>query len=335
MPTRDALPLLEAWLGALSTEGAAAASAALADQLLEGEVGLEHLEVEPLLERVLELEHLEVEPLLERVLKLEHLEVEPLLERVLEPLLERNQFLVVEDRVRRQLAVSLEQLLRGLREELASPAARSGRRDRVVARLLAGQAELARALEGLAAANLGAGFARSTQVSADYSAETQLLALHLDPAQLPPPILDLGCGRTAALVAHLRAAGKEALGLERLTTAAPHVLVGDWLEHDLGVARWGTVLSHLGFSLHFLHHHLRGGREPARYARRYLAILRALRPGGCFCYVPGLPFIEQHLSQGYRVKRYPTLGPPAAPGDPPLADDARVALGYAAHVTRL
>ena len=79
----------------------------------------------------------------------------------------------------------------------------------------------------------------------------------------------------------------------------------------------GTVLSHLGFSLHFLHHHLRPGDEALRYARRYMEVLRSLRPGGVFAYAPGLPFVEEHLDAGrWRLERTPLPVPDAAVAPP-------------------
>jgi hypothetical protein len=141
---------------------------------------------------------------------------------------------------------------------------------------------------------------------AEYSAALQLRVLDLDPAALPEPILDLGCGAGATLVRELRRLGKDAHGLDHAEGSEPFLHVADWLDFDLGHGRWGTVLSHMGFSNHFVHHHLRSGETAARYARRYMQVLGALRPEGLFAYAPGLPFLERLLPpERYALSRHP------------------------------
>lgn len=164
-------------------------------------------------------------------------------------------------------------------------------------------------------------------VCSEYAPTLQLDALGLAEAPLRAPILDVGCGASAGLVRALRAQGRAATGVDR---AAPDdvALVGDWLTFPYGQGRWGTVLSHHGFSLHFLHHHHAQGPEAYAYAQAYMAILRSLEVGGLFAYVPGLPFIEGLLPAGqYRCTRV-TL--PAA-----LQGIAGFEVEYAAHVERL
>lgn len=162
----------------------------------------------------------------------------------------------------------------------------------------------ARLAAAVAADARRAGVREAPVVSATYDPATQLAVLALDPATLLEPILDLGCGPDARLVRHLRALGKDARGVDRVATPGEGVARGDWLDWPVAPASLGTVVSHLGFSLHFLHHHLRPGGDPARYARRYMELLRALRPGGTFAYAPGLPFVEAHLPAGaWRVER--------------------------------
>ena len=128
-----------------------------------------------------------------------------------------------------------------------------------------------------------------------YSPELQLELLHLDIDTLAQPVLDLGCGREAHLVQFIRRMGVSAYGFDRLVTDAPGVTRGSWFEAPLDERSWGTVIAHLSFTLHFLNAHLVPSDRAARYARQYMRILGALRPGGCFAYAPGLPFIEELL----------------------------------------
>lgn len=143
----------------------------------------------------------------------------------------------------------------------------------------------------LVVADLGP--APAEAVAAEYSPQLQVQALGL--LDLPAgPVLDVGCGRHAALVRHLRAAGVPAVGLD-LHASACLAVQADWLDVDYGARCWATVTSHLGFALHFLHHHHAGRPIAERYAQAYMRILRSLPPGGTFAYVPSLPFIEDLL----------------------------------------
>lgn len=139
-------------------------------------------------------------------------------------------------------------------------------------------------------------------VASTYSPVLQLQALG-DPRPCPP-VLDLGSG-DGALVAHLRADGIDTVGLDRDPGHAG-AIQGDWLHADYGVDRWGTVLAHLSFSLHFLHHELARSARIRDYARTYRRILASLRPGGTFAYVPAVPPIEHALDPDrYLVTRHP------------------------------
>jgi hypothetical protein len=124
---------------------------------------------------------------------------------------------------------------------------------------------------------------REVQCS-EYSPTLQLEVLGLT-VEMVEPVLDVGCGAAAALVHTLRAAGRMAEGIDR--EAPADAIVADWLQFDYGVDRWGTVISHLGFSLHLLHHHLAGRAAAFVHAEVYMQILRSLRVGGVFAYAPG------------------------------------------------
>jgi SAM-dependent methyltransferase len=184
----------------------------------------------------------------------------------------------------------------------------------------------ARLAAALAAEARGAGLRAAPVVCASYDPELQLRVLGLEAASLAEPILDLGCGREARLVRHLRALGKDARGVDRVAEPGEGVSRGDWLVWPVSPSSLGTLVSHLGFSLHFLHHHLRADGDPARHARRYMELLRALRPGGTFAYAPGLPFVETHLpADAWRVERSAVPVPQGAAAGPGW---------YASRVTR-
>ncbi|HEY6878180.1 MAG TPA: hypothetical protein VI299_09175, partial [Polyangiales bacterium] len=99
------------------------------------------------------------------------------------------------------------------------------------------------------------------------------------------------------------------------------------------LGRYGTIVSHQAFSLHFLHHHHAAGDTAFDYARTFMAILRALVPGGVFAYAPGLPFIESVLT-GYRVQRVPFAPALRVPLLVDIEQRSGLSFSYATHVTR-
>lgn len=140
----------------------------------------------------------------------------------------------------------------------------------------------------------------------EYDPQFQLSLWGVQPTDLLEPVLDIGCGEQGLLVQHLRDAGLEAWGLERFGGTSEFIWTGDWLEMPLEPGSWGTIISHMGFSNHFFHHHLRKDGHPERYARRFMEILEALKLGGRFLYAPGLPFFEPLLPKDrFQVVTHP------------------------------
>ncbi|MET0343304.1 MAG: class I SAM-dependent methyltransferase [Polyangiales bacterium] len=170
---------------------------------------------------------------------------------------------------------------------------------------------------------------------AEYTPALQLEVLGLTGVPLAPPLLDIGCGAGAQLVRFFRDGGLDAEGLDRDAPADVGTR-GDWLAHDYARKSWGTVLSHQGFSLHFLHHHHGSGDTAYAYARTYMSILRTLAPGGLFAYAPGLPFLEALLDPSlYRMKRVPFADALRVSSLRAIEQKSGLDLSYAAHVERV
>lgn len=131
----------------------------------------------------------------------------------------------------------------------------------------------------------------------EYSPDLQLDLLQIDLSSIAEPVLDIGCGKNANLVKYLRQNDIIAFGIDRYPTGYSCVRNTDWLDYDYGKMRWGTIISNLGFSNHFLHHHLRQDGDYLMYARKYMQIIGSLKVGGSFHYAPDLPFIEQYLDR--------------------------------------
>ena len=129
----------------------------------------------------------------------------------------------------------------------------------------------------------------------EYPADLQFNILNINLKDLLEPVLDIGCGRELNVVNYLRDNGIEAYGIDRFDNENPFYSKTDWLEYDFGTEKWGSLISNLGFSNHFIHHNQRADGNYREYAQKYMEILSSLKTGGSFYYAPDLPFIEKHL----------------------------------------
>jgi hypothetical protein len=152
---------------------------------------------------------------------------------------------------------------------------------------------------------LKAGTVLESVTCSEYSAALQSKILYLNDIQLLEPVLDIGCGKTAHLVNYLRGKGLEVYGIDRFLEDSSFAEKADWLTFDYGNEKWGTIVSHLGFSNHFVHNHLREDGDFIGYAKKYMEILQSLKIGGCFCYTPDVPFIEKYLDRNtFLIKKH-------------------------------
>jgi hypothetical protein len=131
----------------------------------------------------------------------------------------------------------------------------------------------------------------------EYSPEMQLKILQIIIKQIKEPVLDIGCGKKANLVMYLRQNGIEAYGFDRFVIENSFLTNSDWFEYEFNKNKWGTIISNLGFSNHFVHHHFRDDSSFIDYAKQYMNILNSLKIGGSFYYAPDLPFVEQYLDE--------------------------------------
>ena len=139
----------------------------------------------------------------------------------------------------------------------------------------------------------------------EYSPELQLVILKIESATLKEPVLDVGCGKQGNLVNYLHEHGISIYGIDRFSTTNNNLFNFDWLEYDYGLEKWGTIISNLGFSNHFKHHHLKEDGNYIEYGKKYMDILKSLKIGGSFHYAPDLPFIEQYLNYNeFKIDKY-------------------------------
>lgn len=141
----------------------------------------------------------------------------------------------------------------------------------------------------------------------EYSAELQFRFLRIDLSSICEPLLDIGCGEHGNVVNYLRTRGIEAYGIDRFAPQSDYLTRCDWLEFTFERESWGTIVSNLGFTNHFVHHHFRQDGNFIAYAKKYMEILSSLKINGSFHYAPAVPFIESFLdSSKYTVEHFPT-----------------------------
>lgn len=142
-------------------------------------------------------------------------------------------------------------------------------------------------------------------VCSEYSAALQLELLDINPGNLMEPVLDVGCGEHGHLSAFLKEKELNVLGIDRLLSQKESWLSEiSWFEFEFKPDSWGTIISNLSFTSHFLNNHLREDGKFMQYAQKYMEILQSLKQGGSYHYAPSLPFIEEHLDKKtYKVDR--------------------------------
>ena len=148
------------------------------------------------------------------------------------------------------------------------------------------------------------------------------------------------CGAHATLVRRLRDRGLLAYGIDRAAPENDVAVRADWLSFRFGTGRWGTVVSHLAFSLHFLRYHFGDGPTAnalvLAHAEAYMRILRSLRVCGSFAYAPALPFIEGLLpASDFRAEHGSLPRGLTTPALFAAREATGMDLGYATRVRRL
>lgn len=128
---------------------------------------------------------------------------------------------------------------------------------------------------------------------AEYTPQFQMSLLKIRLSVIRQPVLDVGCGTQGSLVHFLSKRGIEAYGIDRNVQHINNLQQANWLDYTFTPNIWGTIISHMAFSNHFMHHHLRTDGDFKDYAKKYMEILKSLKRGGSFIYAPSLPFMEE------------------------------------------
>jgi hypothetical protein len=137
-------------------------------------------------------------------------------------------------------------------------------------------------------------------VCEEYSAELQIKILGLDIKNLEEPIIDIGCGKEFRLVKLLREKGYEAYGLDRINSKEDFIIKSNWMDYNFEPTKWGTIVSHMAFSNHFNHHHLREDGQYVEFMKKYLEILKSLKVKGILAYAPKIEVVEEIVKNHYK-----------------------------------
>ena len=132
-------------------------------------------------------------------------------------------------------------------------------------------------------------------VCEEYSPVFQIKILGIDLNNIENPILDIGCGKSGGLVKYLIDHGYEAVGIDRIVDKEKFLVEADWLTFNYDCRKWGTIISQMSFTNHFIFNHLYKKGVPENYAQTYRKIIDSLSVNGSFYYTPALPFIEKYL----------------------------------------
>lgn len=132
-------------------------------------------------------------------------------------------------------------------------------------------------------------------INSDYSSAFQMELLNLNINLLEEPVLDIGCGLNGNLINFLRRNNISAYGIDRIIKKIKYTKKADWLEFPYKKRKWGTIISHMSFSNHFMHHFVKNSSIISKYIETYSEIINSLKINGAFIYTPCLPFIEKEL----------------------------------------
>lgn len=246
----------------------------------------------------------------------------------------RNQFLVLDADHTRDLNEVYHQFLRGFRTVLDKSENTLRLRFALQDVFASHQSNLEQFVRDLYPTS--AQYELAEPVCNEYSPELQLAMLHITIDDLSEPILDVGCGSHGNLVNTLNQQGKIAFGIDRDAISGTFTKQVDWFDYHPAREAWGTIISHMALSNHFLHQHLNPAGNPEAYAHLYMSLLHALKPGGQFIYTPGLPFIEDLLpADQYTVDQYPITQLHSSPIDRILRQQLGESVLYATRITKL
>ena len=104
----------------------------------------------------------------------------------------------------------------------------------------------------------------------------------IETGNLMEPILDVGCGKKGLLVKYLSYQGFSIVGIDRFSFTESNLFTADWLEYEYGNNHWGTIISNLGFSNHFIHHNLRDDGNYLAYGKKIYGDFEILKSGRKF-----------------------------------------------------
>ncbi len=116
------------------------------------------------------------------------------------------------------------------------------------------------------------------KVCSEYSIDLQKSILRYNFDDLAEPILDIGCGENAYFITECIRNGKRCTGIDQYISKeySNTILCRNWLEFEYTSSFWGTIISHMAFTNHFIYHLKHRTTVLEEYEKTYFKILNSL-----------------------------------------------------------
>ncbi len=145
----------------------------------------------------------------------------------------------------------------------------------------------------------------------EYTFRIQQSLYEIEIEEIQEPVIDVGCGMSAAFVNHLLKENIDIVGIDRIIgNENERIIQADWLTYDFKSQKWGMVYSNMAFTNH-LHYHMHNGdcAKLNQYIEKYLEILESLKLFGELIYAPSVLALEENINtENFEVTRKRKIG---------------------------
>ena len=145
----------------------------------------------------------------------------------------------------------------------------------------------------------------------EYTFRMQQSLYEIEIERIQQPVIDVGCGMSAAFVNHLCKENIDIVGIDRIVGKAnERIIQADWLAYDFKSQKWGMIYSNMAFTNHLLYH-MHNGDYPKlnQYMEKYFEMLESLKLFGELIYAPGIEALEENINtKRFEVTRKRKIG---------------------------
>ena len=145
----------------------------------------------------------------------------------------------------------------------------------------------------------------------EYTFRIQQSLYEIEIERIQEPVIDVGCGMSAAFVNHLLKENIDIVGIDRIVRSDnKRIIQADWLTYDFKSQKWGMVYSNMAFTNH-LKYHMHNGDYPKlnQYMKKYFEMLESLKLFGELVYAPGVEALEENINtKNFEITRKRKIG---------------------------